>query len=400
MFDLIIRQALTDQQAEVDIGIQNGRIAAIETSLPADSGPEIQAAGRMVMRGYVDPHMHLDKAFLAQRAPNVSGTLDEAIQVAGRLKREATRTQIQNRALRTVQMALRNGVTAIRTHVDVDPIAGLDALKALLEIRETMKRQITIQIVAFPQEGLAGDENAIRLLEQALNLGADVLGGIPARDPDPGHHLDTLFNLAKAYEVPLDLHVDESDDPADFTLPLVIERTLRTGMEGRVAVGHCCSLSAVSDDLAEKTMADLAAVGIAVITLPSTNLYLQGRGDRGNIRRGITRVKELVQAGVTVTAGSDNLRDPFNPFGNANPIETAWLLAHVAHMGGLTEMEAIFAMVTKQAAAVMGLREWKIRLGDPANLVILDAGSPADALISMARPAYRICGGTVVQSPN
>lgn len=396
MFDLVIRRAVLRSGRIVDVGIAGDRIVAVEPALPVGLWPTLDAEERLVIRGYVDPHMHLDKALLGERAPNLSRTLDEAIRVTRHLKRQVSREDVTERALRVAEMAMANGVRAIRTHVDVDPIVGLEGLRALLEVREALKGKIQIQIVAFPQEGLGSGDIVIELLGQALAEGADLLGGIPAREADPGDHLNKLFALATERVVALDLHVDESDDPADFTLPLVIEYTRRYRWEGRVTVAHLCSLAAVPDEVAMPVIRELRQCGIAVVTLPSTNLYLQGRRDRGLIRRGTTRIRELLANGVQVVAGSDNLRDPFNPFGNANPVETAWLLAHLAHMGGLDELQQAFDMVTDRAAAVLGLREWDLAPGTPADLLILPVRNPAAALTGLVRPVHRIAAGKIV----
>ncbi|HWI60828.1 MAG TPA: amidohydrolase family protein [Symbiobacteriaceae bacterium] len=377
----------------VDIGVADGRLAAIEPALPPVAGPELPLHGQLILRGYADPHMHLDKAFLAERQPNQSGTLAEAVRIAGALKRGASREDIAQRAMRVAQMAIKNGVRAIRTHVDVDPIAGLEGLRAVLEVRKALRGQITIQVAAFPQEGLENHPDALGLLRQALAEGADVLGGIPAWDRDFEAHIEALFALGREFDVPLDLHVDESDDPATFTLPAVVKATNRYGYQGRVTVGHLCSLAAVPHTEAAQTIHSLRSEGISVVTLPSTNLYLQGRGDRGLIRRGMTRVREMLAAEVRVAAGSDNFRDPFNPFGNANPIETAWIMAQAAHMGGVTELETAFAMVSHRAAEVMGLTDWALAVGTPATLLVLPVTAPPDAVIGMVRPVHQLVDG-------
>jgi cytosine deaminase len=396
MFDLLLRQASLAEGRVVDIGLADGRVAAIAPALPPGAGPELHLSGQLTFRGYADPHMHLDKALLSERRPNRSGTLAEAIEIAGALKRAASRDDIAQRAMRVAQMAINNGVRAIRTHVDVDPIAGLEGLRAVLEVRQALRDRITIQVTAFPQEGLEKHPEALGLLRQALAEGADVLGGIPAWDRNFEAHIDALFALAAAFNVPLDLHVDESDDPADFTLPAVIDATRRYRYQGRVTVDHLCSLAAVPQAEAERAINGLAAEGISVITLPSTNLYLQGRGDQGVVRRGLTRVKEMLTAGVRVAAGADNFRDPFNPFGNANPVETAWILAHAAHMGGVAELETTFAMVSQQAADIMGLPGWDLAVGTPATLIVLPVTNKADAVISMARPVHHLINGTLI----
>jgi cytosine deaminase len=247
MFDFVVRQARLGPGPLVDIGIRDGLIRAVEQTLPEGPWPVLAAGGQLLIRGYVDPHMHLDKALLAERAANQSGTLSEAIDLARSAKQNANRADIAARAYAAAQMAIQNGVRAIRTHVDIDPVTGLEGFRAVADVREELKAQVAIQIVAFPQDGFGPDDEVLALMRQALAEGADLVGGIPARDADPLRHIDLLCRLARGYAVPVDMHVDESDDPADFTLPLVIDRVRHYGLQGRCTVGHLCSLAAVPD---------------------------------------------------------------------------------------------------------------------------------------------------------
>lgn len=355
--------------------------------------------GALVTAAYTDVHHHLDKAFAP--AANRSGTLDEAIRLSAALKRRATEADVHARVLRGARMALAHGTTRLRTHVDVDPVAGLTGVRGALRARAEL-RVPHIQVVAFPQEGLgaAGAGPAVpELLRTALELGCDAVGGIPARDEDPAAHVRTVMDLAAAFDVPVDLHVDESDDPDDATLALVAQETHRRGWAGRVTASHCCSLGSQPPQRRDAVIAAVAAAGVHVVTLPSTNLHLQGRGDDTRVRRGLTPVVELLAAGVNVAYGSDNVRDPFNPFGNADMTQIGWLLAHAAHMGGAEQLAEVHAMGTTRAAAVWagdrGPVEDPVVPAAPADLLVFDAESTADVLVGQLRPTTVVVDGRV-----
>lgn len=352
--------------------------------------------GALVTAAYTDVHHHLDKAFAA--VPNRSGTLDEAIRLSAALKREATEDDVHERVLRGARMALARGTAHLRTHVDVDPVAGLTGVRGALRARAELEAP-RIQVVAFPQEGLGADGAVTALLRRALELGCDAVGGIPARDEDPAAHIRTVLDVAEEFGVPADLHVDESDDPDDATLALVAEETRRRGWAGRVTASHCCSLGSQPPERRREVIAAVAAAGVHVVTLPSTNLHLQGRGDDTRVRRGLAPVTELLAAGVNVAYGSDNVRDPFNPFGTADMGQLGWLLAHAAHMGGIEQLTEVHAMGTTRAAAVWagarGAVDDPVVPGAPADLLVFDAASTAEVLVSQLRPMTVVVDGRV-----
>lgn len=396
--DLVVRRArIVGLRKLSDIAIEDGRIVEIGDRVEESGEEEIDAMGRLASPGFVDAHMHLDKALLGQETPNISGTLREAIKIMGRKKSEFTVDAVKERAGRVVEMAVRNGTTAIRTHVDVDPMVGQTGLMALLQVREEYSDLADIQIVAFPQEGITNVEGAEELLREAMDAGADIVGGIPAIDPDPKLHIDKVFSVARDFGVDIDMHIDESDDPNDLTLEYYAEKALEEGYPGNLTAGHCCSLAAVDDDVARRVIGKVHEAGVNVVTLPSTNLYLQGRGDGYPIRRGITRVRELLDAGVNVLYASDNVRDAFNPFGNANMLELALILAHGAQMGGMSDLETVFRMGTTNAARAVGIgADYGIKEGKRADMVVLDAESPQEAIISQARALYVVKNGVLV----
>lgn len=396
--DLVVRHARIDGQFKLsDIAIEDGRIVEIGDRVEESGEEEIDAKGRLASPGFVDAHMHLDKALLGQETPNVSGTLREALKIMGRKKSEFTVDAVKERAGRVVEMAVRNGTTAIRTHVDVDPLVGLTGLMALIQAREEYSDLADIQIVAFPQEGINNVEGAEELLKEAMEMGADIVGGIPAIDPDLQLHIDKVFSIARDFSVDIDMHIDESDDPKDLTLEYYAEKAIEEGYPGNMTAGHCCSLAAVDDATARRVIGKVGEAGINVVALPSTNLYLQGRGDGYPIRRGITRVRELLDAGVNVLYASDNVRDSFNPFGNGNMLELALILAHGAQMGGMGDLETIFRMGTVNAARAVGIMEdYGLEEGKKADIVILDAENPQEAIIGQAKALYVIKNGAIV----
>ena len=293
---------------------------------------------------------------------------------------------------------MANGATAMRTHVDVDADClkiGFTALEALLELKKEVADVLDLQIVALGNAGVSTDETAA--LRGALELGADLVGGAPALTDDSAQSLHATFDLAEAFNKGIDLHIDETEDPAVLTLQTLAERTLERGFQGRVTAGHCCSLDFVADEVATRVMDKVAEAEINVITLPSCNLVLLGRG-RHPAPRGVTRVRDLLEKGVNVAAASDNVRDPFNPLGHYDPLFTANLTAHTAHLTGAEELGACVKLVTTHAARLMGLENYGLTEGARADLVILDTTRRGDAVTSLpARLATFKAGRCVVR---
>lgn len=232
----------------------------------------------------------------------------------------------------------------------------------------------------------------MELLEEALRLGADVLGGIPAKDTEPALHIRRIFDLAEKYSVPLDIHTDESDNRNDLTVEEIAAQALARGFEGRVTVAHCCSLATLPPDELQVVLAKIAEAGLNVVSLPSTNLYLQGRRDSHLVRRGIAPVRKLLEQGINTAFASDNVRDAFNPFGNANLLQVALLAAHGCHMGGNADLDNIFTMITTAPGKIMGIAS-ELVPGHRADLVILPAYSAAQAIIEQIKVAERIYRG-------
>ncbi|MGH2388446.1 MAG: amidohydrolase family protein, partial [Chloroflexota bacterium] len=303
---------------------------------------------------------------------------------------------IYQRAAATARQFLAHGTTTIRTHVDVNQFTGLRGVEALLRLRADLGSAPRLQLVALthPLSGESGSAN-LALVEEALRMGVDAVGGAPALTDDPRAEIDQIFALALRAGKPIDLHVDESDTPADFCLPYLAAKTIAECCQGKVIAGHCCSLSAVDDDAAARAIDLVREAGIGVVTLPSANMYLQGRSDQGCVRRGLTRVRQLMAAGVLVACGSDNIRDPFNPFGRADPLLVANLLAHAAHMGSPSEQARAIEAITTTPARMLGLPEASILPGQPADLVVLDTDDWGGALAAVPPRRFVIAGGAL-----
>jgi cytosine/creatinine deaminase len=365
----VLRKARVDATPHlVDIAIDHEHIQAMGENLPIEGEQEWLLNGMVVLPGLIDTHTHLDKTF--SPTFNKSGTLTEAIE---HWLQDAPRISYEGyiaRAMQALQSAIFKGTTAIRTHIDINNQGKLIALEAMLDVRERFRQALDIQIVALGNPGLSDDEN--QLMQEALEMGADCVGGAPALMPDPKHCIDKVFELAEKYHKPIDLHIDETEDPKILDLEVLAEQTILRGMQGRVTAGHCCTLGFVDDVVADRVIEKVKEAKLNIITLPSCNLVLMGRGINPK-PRGLTRVKELWGQGVNVAAASDNVRDVFNPLGNYDLMQIANLTAHAAHMTGATELEACLQMVTTNAAAILDLPNYGLYEGAQADLVVFDA---------------------------
>ena len=372
------------EEKEKDILIEDGIIKRIDENIPEEGHEIINARNKLVSPPFVDPHIHLDKVLVLESVrPNKSGTLMEAIEILWDKKRNYTVDDIVERAGRVIEWAVQNGTLYIRTHVDVDTIGKLMPLKGVLEAKKKYSHLVDIQIVAFPQEGILKDPGTEKLLYEAIEMGADIVGGMPANENnenDKKRHIEIAFEIAKKYNRDIDMHVDETDDPSSITLEYLADKTLKEEYFERVTAGHTCALAAYKDDYANKVIEKVVKAKIHMITNPATNLMLQGREDKQPKRRGITRVKELLEAGANVSFGQDCIKDTFYPFGQADMLEVALITAHAAHMSLPHEIETVFKMCTYNAAKILKLKDYGIKEGYKANLVILDAPTILEAI--------------------
>lgn len=364
----------------------DGRIAAVAPALAEMTAKKtVDLANKLVVPGLVDAHQHLDKSRTRRLVENPSATLEAASAAYRRFAAAATREDIMARAERTLDTCIAHGTVAIRNHTNIESDSGLRAFEAMIELRERCRERITLQVVAH----LTGDaprnlEAARRWLAAAIAAGADAIGGVPQYADEPLRFLDLLFEFSEQSGLPLDMHLDEHLDTARLLLDAVIERTRAHGMQGRVTAGHCCALSAVAPDEAKRIIAGLAEAGIAVITLPAANLFLQGRYAEQLPPRGITRVRELLGAGVRVAAASDNIQDPFVPIGSGDLLEIARWTLTAGHLG-LDDLRTAFELVSTGPAGVLGLgRDWGIQVGARADLLVTECDDVDDLVATGA----------------
>ncbi|MGA8078098.1 MAG: amidohydrolase family protein [Xanthobacteraceae bacterium] len=401
---LLIRQVRTKDHPEpVDIAVDNGRITAIEPVIATTAERVIEAGGRAAIPGLLEPHLHLDKAFLHRRMPARSGTLEEAIRLTGILKARQEREDVLARSRRVLDMALKAGTLAIRAQPDVDVIQGLIGVETALTLKEEYRNLLDLQIVAFPQEGILKSPGTLELMEQALRLGADVVGGCPYNElntADTEEHINIVFDLAEKYSVPVDMHADFADDTSDrrfAAASYIARKTIEKGFHGRVSLGHVTSLGSLTAEEAKPTIALLQEANVHIVTLPATDVYLGGRKDERSPRRGLTPVRQLRDGGVNVTFSSNNIRNAFTPFGKADPLLIGNFLAHLAQFGTPQNQAYVLEMGTYGAARAMGLeKDYGISVDRQADIVILDTYDVADALLDIPVRSWVIKRGRVV----
>jgi cytosine deaminase len=378
-----------------DLGCRNGRIAEIGSLEARPAQRVVSCNGSVVTPGLVEAHIHLDKVLLSERAPSVEGTLAEAIRVTGEAKRGFTVEDIRHRARAVLDMAVRHGTTAMRSHVEVDPVVGLKGLEALLPLKQEYAPALDLQLCAFAQEGILQSPGTEALLADALRKGADLVGGCPYNDSDAHAQIDIVFRLAKEFGVDVDFHTDFFDEAEHLHVRYIAEQTLRHGWQGRVAVGHLTELAALPPEEQDPIIASLREAGVAVIVLPATDLYLMGRRDVKNVRRGLAPVKRLLVGGVTVAAASNNVRNAFTPVGTANLSLMGYLLTVAAHMGTSREIQQALAMLTEFPARILRLADYGLTVGSRADLVLWETERPEEIIAALAAPRLIVKGGRV-----
>lgn len=387
--DFVIRNArLAEHDGLTDIGFKSNRIAAIGPQLN-DNASGYDARGKFLCSGLVEAHIHLDKAGIINRCNICSGTLKEAVAETSRAKSAFTEDDVYARAAHVVEQAIVNGTNRMRTFVEIDSRVGFRSFAAIKRIKSDYAAAIDIEICAFAQEGLTNDPGTEEMLEEALRCGADLVGGCPYTDTNPTQHIRKIFALAERFGVSVDFHLDFDLDPAGSNLPTVISETIARTYQGRVSVGHVTKLSALSPAEFEVIGRQLADAGIAVTVLPATDLFLTGRSATHLVPRGVARADLLSDLGVVTTVSTNNVMNPFTPFGDTNLMRMANLYANLAQLGTSAALAGVFDMVTTNAARTLGLKSYSIEVGAPATCVLLDAPSPASAVAQIS-PA--LCG--------
>jgi cytosine deaminase len=395
--DLVIRGARTaDTDGRVDIAIRGGRIAKIAARIAERGAQEIDAGGKLVIPGLVESHFHLDKALLGAGAPAEARTVAGAIRTTAEMKRRFTREDIHARARRALELAIRHGTTAMRTHVEVDPIVGLAGMEALLPLQREYAWAIDLQLCVFPQEGIFKSPGTETLMRRALAMGGQAVGGVPYNDADPLAHLDLVFDLAREFDRDVDLHLDFADDADALLVGAVAERAIRRGWQGRVVAGHMTALGAlVPDDLAP-VVAKIREADISILVLPVTDLYLMGRSDVRNVRRGLAPARRLHEAGVNVAVSTNNVQNPFTPFGDCDLLRVANILATAGHFGTVEDLVLVLRMATEHGARALRMPDHGVREGARADLVVLDCAEPAEAVGALPERLLVMKNGAVV----
>ncbi|HEX3446061.1 MAG TPA: amidohydrolase family protein [Chthoniobacterales bacterium] len=402
--DVIFRHAnLPDGRSNIDIGVGGDRIVAVEPNLKAAASTEIDAVGRLVSPPFVDAHFHLDAALsLGLPRLNQSGTLLEGISLWSELKRSLTTEAVIKRALAYCDMAVAQGLLAIRSHVDVCDDRLL-AVEALLEVKRKVASYLDLQLVAFPQDGLYRSANGEKNLLRALDLGVEVVGGIPHFErtmADGTASVRRLCEIAAERGLRVDLHCDESDDPHSRHIETLAGETHRLGLQGRVAGSHLTSMHSMENYYVSKLLPLIAEAEVAAIANPLINITLQGRHDTYPKRRGLTRVPELMEAGVTVAFGHDCVMDPWYSFGSGDMLEVAHVGLHVAHMTSREAIQSCYDAVTVHPAKILGLEHYGIEPGCYADLVLLQAADPFEAIrLKATRLLVMRRGRIIAQTP-
>src|SRR6266545_3058837 len=383
--NLVIRNArIRGRDQLVDIAIDKGLIATVAPKVASKGQEEIDAAGSLVLPGLINLHLHADKSLLGEvMRPNLSGTLPEAIEITNEFKRNYDPEEVAARATRVLEAGVKNGTTFFRLFADVGTIGGLRAAQGLLLARERLQKYCRVQVVAFPQEGIARDPGAAELIEEAVKQGCEIVGGLPwyeYTDEDARAHIDVCFAIAKRHDLDIHMLVDDTDDPNSRSLEYLALKTMREGYQGRVAASHCGAMAAYNDVYAAKIVDMVATAGITISVNAHINLVCSARIDREPKRRGIARVKELLARGVNVISSQDDVNDPYYPFGQPDQLEVALMMAHTAQLTLPHELEQVFDMVTTNAARAARLDDYGIAPGRRADLVVIDAPSVHEAL--------------------
>ncbi|HEY0698759.1 MAG TPA: amidohydrolase family protein [Micromonospora sp.] len=379
----------------VDVLLRGERIADVQLAgSPANDLPRLDLSGHLLLPAPAEPHSHFDKVLTGGVLGNQAGDLSGAVEAWYAYRRSVSRSEVRQRALRAAYELLGSGATAIRTHVDVGTATGLGMLEALLGVREELAGQLLLQVVALVDHPTLGPDGAGNraMLVEAMRSGADLVGAAPYRDPDPPGCLRLLLDVAAEFGRPVDLHTDETLDPTVDTLSELAALVLASGFRPAVTASHCVSLGSRDPGAAREVARKVAEAGITVVTCPSTNLFLQGREHGWAVPRGLTAIGALRAAGVTVAGAGDNMRDPFNPVGRGDPLETASLLVTAGHLDPAHAYDA----VSGQARRALGLPVVRVEPGAPAELLAIRAGSLTAAVAAASMDRVVIHRGTVV----
>jgi cytosine/creatinine deaminase len=387
--DLILRNArmIGAEQEPTDIGIAGGRIAVIQQQLAAD-GETIDLGGRLVSSGLIETHIHLDKSCILDRCRAEKGDLEEAIQEVARAKKAFTPEDVYARAKKTLEKSILNGTTHMRTQLEVDPGIGLRGLEGVRRLVEEYRWAIDIEICIFPQEGLLNNPGTDELMVEALRNGGSVVGAAPYTDSSPHGQIDRIFAIAREFDIDIDMHLDFGPDPDDLDLLYVCEQTEKFRYGGRVAIGHVTKLSGAPPGLFDRCARRMADAGVALTVLPSTDLYLMGRHMDHSVMRGVTASHKLLHHGVNCSLSTNNVLNPFTPFGDCSLVRMANLYANICQVGAKGDIRECFHMISSRSARLMNLKNYGLAPGCAADLVVLDAANAEEAVAELAPVLY------------
>jgi len=386
--DLIIRNVRVADRASdelMNLGIRGGRIVAIECQLVADA-ETYDAGGRLACAGLIESHIHLDKSRIIDRCPPHEGREVNPVKRVAPLKKSMTLEDVRLRAARTLEQCIRHGTTRMRTQVEVDPGIGMRGFEAVRSLVDDYRWAIGIEICVFPQEGLISYPGTDELLVEGLKRGATVVGGAPRYDADRAGQIGRIFELAREFDVDIDIHLDVGHTADSMDIHLVRDLTEKYQRGGRVVVGHMAKLSTMPPDRVVVLARRLADAGIAVTVLPATDLFLMGRDQDHNVRRGVADANLLIEQGVNCSLSSNNILNPATPYGDCSLIRIANLYANVLQIEGAPALRECFAMLTGRSARLLNFKDYGLAVGNPADIVILDAHSPEQAIAEISQP--------------
>ncbi len=379
-----------------DIAIQGGRIRQIAPRIETEAAKTLDITGCLVLPGFVESHIHPDKAFIADRAPGLQSGGPTPQTIVAELKQRFTVDDIRQRASRVLEIALRHGCTAMRAYVEIDTFVELRGVEALLQVQQEWDGLVDLQLVAFAQEGIQHDDLTCDLLREGLRMGLPTLGSCPYMDKNQTGHIDWFFETAAAFGVRLDFHADSSDDPAMLTSDYIAEQTIAYGMQGQVTLGHLSTLDMLEPTHRADVIAKLHEAGVHAMSLPATESHVKGRNDTQRTWRGVTRIGELREAGLNVSLSTNNIVNPFTPYGHPDLLRQALVAAMTAHPGNLEQMAWLLDLVTVNPARALGLKDYGLAEGCRADLVVLDAATPAQAITEQAEKLWVCKDGRIV----
>jgi cytosine deaminase len=401
--DLIVRNVRLAHRPDaepVDIGVAQGKIAAIARGLAGES-QIYDAGGRLACAGLIETHIHLDKSRIIDRAPPETGREINPMRQVAALKKNFSVDDVRARAERTLIECILNGATRMRTQLEVDPAIGLRGLEAVQSLIADYRWAIDIEICVFPQDGLTNYPGADEVLVAALKRGAKAVGGAPRYDADPAGQIRRIFELGREFDADIDIHLDVGNTPEDMYIHLVCELTEQYRRGGRVVVGHMAKLSTMPPAEVAVLARRLADIGIAVTVLPLTDLFVMGRDQDHNVRRGVADANFLVEHGVNCSLSTNNVLNPVTPYGDCSLMRMANLHANVLQIAQPAQLREIFAMLTERSARLLNLEDYGLAVGRPADIAIIDAETPEQAVAEIRQPLAVFKRGrrTVVRKP-